>query len=124
MKSKPKYTLTIIAALLFVIASIVAGYFYYELSSLKRTDSDKAKEEELDIISKVGKHILLPQDETPTIATVTDPNKLTDQPFFAHAKSGDKVLVYTKAKKAYLYNPSADVIVEVAPLNLGSTSTK
>lgn len=74
-------------------------------------DSDK-------LISAVGKLITLPEDENPTIATVSDPAKLAGQPFFSRAKEGDKVLIYTRYKKAILYRPSERKLVEVADLNL------
>ncbi len=39
------------------------------------------------------------------------------QPFFANAQVGDKVLIYYKAKKAILYNPTDNKIVEVGPIS-------
>lgn len=51
-------------------------------------------------------------DETPTIATVSDITKLQGQPFFAKAQNGDKVYVYSNAKKAILYRPSENKIIE------------
>lgn len=68
------------------------------------------------IVEEVGALIMLPDGETPTVATVTEPEKLKDQAFFAHAKVGDKVLLYTIAKKAYLYDPLAKKLIEVAPI--------
>lgn len=79
-----------------------------------------AKEEIKSLIEKVGNIIELPQGETPTIATVTDLSKLRDQPFFSNAKLGDKVLVYAAAKKAFLYRPSTDKIIEVGPVSTSS----
>ncbi len=70
------------------------------------------------LIAQVGKLIDLPKDETPTIATITDISKLKDQPFFANAKNGDKVLIYTNAKKAILYRPSENRIIEVGAVNI------
>lgn len=67
------------------------------------------------VVEKVGLLIDLPEGEEPTVATVSDPGKLKDQPFFANAKSGDRVLLYTKAHKAYLYDPVRHKLVEVAP---------
>ncbi len=67
----------------------------------------------------VGRLIVLPEDEVPTIATVTDLEALQGQPFFANAKLGDKVLIFAKAGKAILYDPVEQKIVEVAPVNLG-----
>jgi hypothetical protein len=73
------------------------------------------------LIAKVGQLILLPTNENPTIATVADLSKLQGQPFFAQAQVGDKVLIYTNAKKAILYRPSTNKIIEIAPINLGAT---
>lgn len=67
----------------------------------------------------MGRHIVLPEGETPTVGTVTDPEKLKDQAFFEKAKIGYRVIIYTNAKKAILYDPDSDKIVEVAPLNIG-----
>ncbi len=83
----------------------------------------KIKAETNDLLSKVGKLIVLPQDEQPTIATVTDLEKLKSQPFFEKAQLGDKVIIYTKAKKAILYRPEENKIVELAPLTTGLQST-
>lgn len=71
-----------------------------------------------DLIAKVGKLISLPTDENPTVATVTDASKVKDQPFFANASNGDKVLIYQKAQKAILYRPSENRIIEVGAVNI------
>lgn len=70
------------------------------------------------LVEKVGKHMFLPNGEIPSLATVTDPDKLQAQSFFADAKKGDKVLIYSEAKKAILYDPVADKIVTIAPILL------
>jgi len=99
-----------------------AGVFYKQLSELKKNPNKVAQDETTATISAVGKLIVLPTGEQPTLATVTDPEKLKDQAFFAQAKAGDKVLIYTKAKKAILYSPTENKIVEVAPVNIGNNT--
>ena len=64
-------------------------------------------------ITKIGKLFALPQDEAPTLATVTDKEKIKDQPFFLRAENGDKVLFYTRFGRAILYRPSEDKIIDV-----------
>ena len=85
-----------------------------------RSQKDEVVAESKQVVDQVGKLIILPQGETPAVATITDVERLKqNQPFFSQAKDGDKVLIYTKAKKAILYRPAENKIVEVAPVNLG-----
>lgn len=109
-------------ALVIVLLAGGAGYFYYK--SLHATSDEKAKKVLSDSVEAIGKLIMLPSDEQPTLATVSDPTKLQAQPFFAHAEVGDVVLVYAKAKKAILYSPKYNKIIEVAPVNLAPTQTE
>lgn len=76
-----------------------------------------------DLVRDVNKLIALPTDEKPTIATVAEPEKLKDEPFFKNSKKDDKVLVYTNAKKAILYRPSEHLIVEVGSVNIAQQPT-
>ncbi len=107
-----------VLAVLLVISISIGVYFYQKATA----DPQKSAQNELqETITAVGKLMVLPTGETPTIATVSDPEKLKDQPFFARAQKGDKVLVYTTSQKAILYSPSLNKIVEVAPVNTGNT---
>lgn len=83
-----------------------------------KTQSQQAQEEVKKLLDEVGKLIELPPDETPTVATVSDASKVKDQPFFKNAKVGDKVIVYSNSKKAILYRPSENKIIEVGVVNL------
>lgn len=108
----------------FIVAMAAAIYFYSQsvrAQNLLQNPTEAAKEENKKLIEKVGKLILLPEEDA-SIATIADIDKLKDQAFFAKAKKGDKVLVFTNAKKAILYDPLANKILEVAPLTIGSAS--
>jgi hypothetical protein len=63
-----------------------------------------------DIVARVRKHMVLP-DEEPLVNTVTDADKVRQEPFYAKAQNGDKVIVFST--RAILYNPTLDKIVEV-----------
>ena len=76
------------------------------------------QKEEDELIRQVGELISLPEGEKPSVATVTDEEKLGDQVFFKNAKEGDKVLIYTNARKVILYRPSEDRVVEVGSVNI------
>ena len=103
-----------------ILALLLAGYFYWQVRTLKQNPQISAQKEASDLVAKVSKLVLLPEGETPTIATVSDPEALKDQPFFAKAQKGDKVLIYAQAKKAFLYSVSLNKIIDVAPLNIGN----
>ncbi len=105
-----------------IISSGTALYFYNQYSGLIRDPNKISQDEAAKLIALVGKLIVLPEGETPTTATVSDPEKLRSQPFFAKAKRGDRVLIYANSKKAILYDPGINKIVEVTPINVGSSN--
>ena len=67
--------------------------------------------------SAVSKHYLLPTDEEPALATVTDMRKLST-PLFKQAHDGDKILIYQKNEIAIVYRPSIDRVVAVGPVSI------
>jgi hypothetical protein len=124
------------AAILLACAVLIGIFSYLQLTHKKelsklqedlKAQIDKNKpgaqnqNEAKDLVEAVKKLIVLPEGENPTIATVTDLEKLKGQAFFQNAQIGDKVLIYTDSKKAVLYRPSSNQIVEIAPLGLNST---
>ena len=103
------------------VAAIVIGVLWTQLREARQQAvALPAPDETAQLIEEVGKLIRLPEDETPTIATVSDPQKLREQAFFKNASEGDKVLIYTQSKKAILYSPILKQIIEVANVNLSS----
>jgi len=103
-----------------------AGYLYHENKKMEQKISDPtvaSNQEISDLTARVGKFMDLPQDEKPTIITVVDKSKLSDQQFFAKSENGDKVLVYTAAKEAIIYRPSTNKIIAVGPVDLTPKST-
>jgi hypothetical protein len=115
-KSKDKASKILLSLIILVL--IAALFLFVKAKFTKDPNLENQKQIE-ETVAKVGKLIALPEDETPTLAVVNDPAVLTNQAFFAHAKAGDVVLLYTAAQKVFLYNPQANIIVEVASLNLG-----
>ncbi len=97
-----------------VVSISVAGYFFWKY---KTTQAKDPMVELNAVIKDVGKLVVLPQDEVPTLAVVNDKQKLSGQAFFDKAANGDKVLIYLKAGKVYLYRPSLEKIIDVAPIH-------
>lgn len=115
--------LRIVFGVLFLIAIAGGIYFYIKYQNTKTLldNPDVATKLETEsVVSKVKKLMVLPEDEEPTLATVLDSTKLLDQPFFAKAKNGDQVLIYGKSQIAILFRPDANIIVNVAPITLGT----
>jgi hypothetical protein len=67
-----------------------------------------------EVLSEVRSIMELPTDEDPTIAAVTDLERLKNEPFFQNAQNGDRVIFFVKAKKAILYRPASRKIIEVS----------
>jgi hypothetical protein len=123
-KKLSRRTLIILIAFAVLLIGVVPGYFFYAHyeKTQKRLENptDAAKVEVAKTVEAVGKLILLPSDEEPTLATVSDKTKVQDQALIqANVRNGDKILIYSQAKKAYLYRPSINKLVAIAPVNIG-----
>lgn len=71
-----------------------------------------------DIIKKVQRHIIIDTQETPTIATVQDPEalKINSPQLFRLIEIGDKLVVYSD--RIIIYRPNTDIIVNTYLLNI------
>lgn len=120
-----KKVLAVCLAVLFLVLFLLIGLLVWKRDRVKAAwmvlrDPNQAAQIETDkIVNEVGRLIELPT-ATPTVATVTDTEKLASQPFFKQAKNGDKVLIYVEARKAYLYRPSTHKLIEAGPLNVAA----
>src|SRR3989344_8367617 len=68
-----------------VVVAGLAGYFWYQIrtadqNGVVNTESQKMESEAESVIQKVGQLMVLPINEEPTVATVTDLNALKGQP--------------------------------------------
>lgn len=113
----------LVLGLIAATSTTYAAQLSVQLSQLKQNPEAQAQQEAVRLVETVGALIDLPTDETPTIATVSEPEKLKDQPFFAKAQAGDKVLIYANAKKAVLFNPTLNKVMDITQLTLDTTST-
>lgn len=117
--AEPKQTRTLffLIFLLVILALGAAGYYFWQYQTLLKNPEKLGTQEVTKLVAEVGEIIELPTGEEPQLATVTDVEAVKkDQPFFANASNGDKVLIYKTAKKAFLYRPSAKKIIEVGPV--------
>ncbi len=110
-----------------VLFSVFMFIQYHDAKNKIATSAPAAANKQVeDVVTKVGKLIILPKDEKPdSVQTVSDIAKLKGLDFFTNAQKGDKLIVYTKSKKAILYRPSTNQLVNVAPVTVtpsGSTT--
>jgi len=116
---------TIIAALVVVETLLLSSFskknaaLKYEVAQLRRDPQEAAKEEAKRLAETVSRLVVLPSGEEPVVATVTDKEKLKDQVVFEKAENGDKILIFAQAKKAYIYRPAGNLIIDIIPVNIG-----
>ncbi len=108
----------IIVGVLVVCSVFLFGQYRAAEHKLRAGGIPTASKQVTDVITKVRKLIILPADETPTVATVKNADKLKGQSFFVSAKEGDKVVVYSREKLAILYRPSVNQIVTVQSVSV------
>jgi hypothetical protein len=103
-----------------VAVILIGGLAYYKSSKQSFEAGQELTDAQVeDILASVGKHIKLPTDETPLVATVADIDLLLErEPFYTGADNGDILLLYPNAGKAILYAPDEDLIVNVGPIIL------
>lgn len=108
---------------LFVVLVVGGSFLMWQNYQLRAVASDVGENADMteveiqDLLAKVGKHILLPAEEEPTIATIVDAEKLSqEQAFYKNVMDGDTVLIYMQAQKAVVYRESEDLLVNVGPV--------
>ena len=112
----------------FSVSAFAWAFYSYKTVSAKTTkqpglninsgqSQEQQQQKKTELLAKVSKLIILPANADPIIATIIDAEQLKkEQVFYANAKNGDIVLVYPEAKKAFIYNPKQNIIVNVGPV--------
>lgn len=124
-KNSSLHLIPLVGIILFIwafiggVSVLVAKYSTKPNTSKTKTTAAKgAVNDSQQLLERISAIYELPKGEVPTIATVSDKTKLQKQDFFIKAENGDRVLIYVKAKKAIIYRPTTNKIIEVAPLTL------
>lgn len=125
-KNTEKTRTLYIIIILIIVAFAGAGVYGYKMLNDSKKETARLKQENTKLANPqesaklqierikndVAKLIDVPQDENPEISNVDDISKLPKVAFYTKAQNGDKVLFYAKAKKAILYRPSSNKIIE------------
>jgi len=126
LRKNPKKFRIIQIAIILAVAALVAvcTWQFLEINKLRNPDhaSQQAKADAAALKDKVAKLMQLPEEEA-TVATVQDAEKLSGQEFFKDAQNGDKVLIFTAAKKAIIYRPDSNKIINSGPIVINSVNS-
>ena len=122
---KQRRVLTLSVGLVVVALIGAGGYFFYQQQQIPKTPDEIAQKEfeevtkkREDLIKTVNDQTDLPTNEEPLLATVSDKEKLLEQnpEFFKLSENGDRLLLYPKNKKIYLYRPDEKKVIATSPL--------
>lgn len=104
----------IVIVLVVVAVAVVATWWV--------TTGHKSKEQKdlSGVKNSLSRHILLPSNEEPTLATVTDKKQLKGKFLSTNANTGDRILIYTQNQIVIIYRPSIDKIVAVGTVTADS----
>jgi hypothetical protein len=113
--------------MLILLMGLAFGFYQFQ----KINDANKLKNEQAqqakavvnddDIVRAVSKLMLLPS-EKPSVAVITDvANIKSEQPFFANAQDGDRILVYSD--RAVIYSVKNNLVVNTGPISLIKTES-
>jgi hypothetical protein len=94
-----------------------------EVNKLSNQSQVSSTDEAKKLSTEVNQLVVLPTDETPSIATVADATKLKQQSSgFENAQTGDKLLIYAKARQIIVYRPSVKKVVNIVQITIGQTA--
>jgi Na+/melibiose symporter-like transporter len=127
MSKKRLFIFVVLCLTFFCCSSIIFLYFKTKerLATVLRNSetTQTADSQNQQLIFKLKKHILLPNEE-PVIATVINKTLVaTQSAFYKDVQNGDELVAFPNAKKAILYRPSQDLIVATGPLLLEDIAT-
>jgi len=116
-----KWLIIIVIILLLGLYGTV--HYYNKYKSLTVDQTAAAQKVTNGLIADLGKLMELPTGETPTVATISDKEKLAGQAFFVNAQNGDILFAYTTSMKAILFRPSTNKIINVAPISINQSQS-
>lgn len=123
-KNKILNTVAISLVILIIVSlSFFTFYFYKKSSSINNINTTELSTSEINkVIKKVQAMVVVPEEEIPSVAMVTDPTLLSAQSFFASAKKGDIVLLYSSLGKVILFDMQIGKIIDIAPIDMSRIS--
>ncbi len=118
--------------LLIIALIIIVGFLVYkvikgeEIPSFEVKLGEQLSEEQIgDLLGRISRLIMLPEETDPLIATINDaPALRAEQAFYRDAENGDQLVIFTKRAMAVIYRPSVDKLINVGPIFFDNAGTK
>ena len=112
----------LVIVLLMAVGFGIAGKWAYQNDKLPggygQSEDEKTTKNTERIVALVSKLLALP-DEQPLVARVTDAETLVkEQPFYSGSTNGTYLLLFPTARKAVLYDPEKDILLNVGPFQV------
>lgn len=116
----------IAVALLCIVAVVCAGLaYYFHWFGFGLSAQERAAQEALRFQEKASSLIIMPTEEVPVVAHVSDASALRNaQAFYKNVENDDVLLIYSVAQRAILYRPSTHILVNVGPIYLNEAAEK
>jgi hypothetical protein len=110
-----------------VVLVVVGGWWAFKMgsddtlanisASVKLTDAQVQA-----VVERVGKFMVIPTDEKPSVAVLKDTDALAQQQsFYRGAKDGDILVIYSS--RAIIYDPVANKLVSVSPIQAAASAS-
>lgn len=119
MDKKKVITFLIYTIIVASISVFLTMYYFDKTVKIDNQVLDErlAPEKIEEVLAKLSDNILLPEDEDPLLAVITDIDALVEnQLFYKDASNGDYIIVYQNSARAILYNFDLDKIINVGPI--------
>lgn len=92
-----------------------------ELEEIRKSTQGGGEELAKQVLEKVRHHMVVAEEPKPTVATIIDINRLKEaSEFYSVADNGDHLII--TEKRAILYDPDRDVILDVVPVRINKQS--
>lgn len=93
-----------------------------QLEEIRKSTQRGGEEVAKEVLVKVRSHMIVAEEPAPTVATIIDINRLKESSdFYSVADNGDHLII--TEKRAILYDPDRDVILDVVPVRINRTAT-
>lgn len=90
-----------------------------ELEEIRQSTQQSGEDVAQRVLEQIRKHIDIPTDPQPTVATIIDVDRLREtNEFYNQAKNGDHLII--TERRAILYDADRDLVLDVVPVRISN----